>query len=417
MQAEFPRAVTTLMRQGRDAAARVYPAQRRDRSVFRALEAINGDGHKFDVFVRWDDGSVTRPIMIGFQDLYSGAVLAHRIDRSESKHMVRMALADVITSWGIPEHCYLDNGRAFASKWITGGVKNRYRFRVREDEPDGLLTTLGVQVHWTTPYHGQSKPIERAWRTMCGEISKHPAFAGAYTGNKPDAKPENYRSKAIPIAEFRARVADEIAAHNARPGRSSATAKGRSFLETLQESLSLPDTLVRRATAEQRRMFLLAAESIRPREPSGIIELLGSRYWADALPDHMGKPMIVRFDPLDLAAPIAVYTMDNRFVCEATAIGDVAFNDAAAAADHAKRRADFLRATKAAAEAGQRLDIDSYADLLPRTPAAPAPETRVVRMAAGGRRHSESWEGEDAFSKGMQRIADESGDVIPFGRR
>ncbi|HOK71525.1 MAG TPA: hypothetical protein PLM83_08745, partial [Bacillota bacterium] len=35
------------------------------------------------------------------------------------------------------------------------------------------------EVHWTTPYHGQSKPIERAWKTLCEEVSKHPKFAGA----------------------------------------------------------------------------------------------------------------------------------------------------------------------------------------------------------------------------------------------
>ncbi|WP_245528436.1 transposase domain-containing protein [Gluconobacter morbifer] len=45
----------------------------------------------------------------------------------------------------------------------TGGIPNRFRFKVKEDEPVGIMTQLGVEVHWTTPYSGQSKPIERAW--------------------------------------------------------------------------------------------------------------------------------------------------------------------------------------------------------------------------------------------------------------
>jgi hypothetical protein len=28
----------------------------------------------------------------------------------------------------------LDNGRAFASKWITGGANTRFRFKVREED-------------------------------------------------------------------------------------------------------------------------------------------------------------------------------------------------------------------------------------------------------------------------------------------
>jgi hypothetical protein len=57
--AELPRGVLILARQGREAFDRTFPAQERDRSVFHALEAVNADGHKFDVFVRWPDGTVT----------------------------------------------------------------------------------------------------------------------------------------------------------------------------------------------------------------------------------------------------------------------------------------------------------------------------------------------------------------------
>lgn len=418
MEAEFPLAVRTLRREGKEAVARMYPHQRRDRSVFKALEAVNADGHKFDVFVKWEDGQISRPIMIGYQDLYSGAILAHRIDRSENKEMVRLAFADVVSTWGIPEHAWLDNGRAWTSKWISGGVRNRYRFKVRDEEPEGVLKALGVQIHWTKPYHGQSKPIERAWRTMCGEISKHPKFAGAYTGNSPDAKPENYGSKAIPIAEFRRVVASEIAAHNMRPGRKSPTCKGRSFIETLQESLAQADTMVRRATAEQRRMLLMAAEALTVQKPTGEIHLMETRYWAEELIGLIGENVVARFDPQNLAEPIAIYTRDSRFICEAAAISDVAFNDVDAARADARLKADFMKKQKAAAEAGQRLDLATYADLIPQED-APIPDSPKVVIPVFGRRSSaaalslEALDG-DAFSAGMSAL--ESG-VIAFRQR
>lgn len=204
---KLPAAVRMLARHGRDAATRMFPHQIRDRSGFAALQAFNADGHRFDVFVHWEDGSVGRPLACVVQDLGTGMILGHRIAQSENWATVRLAFADVVRRYGIPEQCWLDNGRAFASKWLTGGMQKRFRFTVRDDEPAGILTQLGIRVHWTTPYHGQSKPIERAFRDFCEEIAKHPACAGAYTGNRPDAKQKNYGSKAIPIATFRALVA------------------------------------------------------------------------------------------------------------------------------------------------------------------------------------------------------------------
>ncbi|QPC44989.1 DDE-type integrase/transposase/recombinase [Kaustia mangrovi] len=292
LEREVPRGARVLARGGRDAASKILPAQTRDRSVFHAMEAINGDGHRFDVFVRWPDGEIERPTMVAFQDLYSGMIVGHRIERSENWPLVRAAFADMMESFGIPEHCYLDNGRAFASKMMTGRMKTRFRFKVKQDEPEGLLTRLGVQVHWTTPYHGQAKPIERAFRDLCEEIAKHPACAGAYTGNKPDAKPANYGSKAIPFESFEALVAKEIARHNTRTGRRTAIARGRSFADVFAQSMAAPDTVVTRAVPQQLRLFLMAAEGVTARKPSGEIHLGGNRYWAEPLVEVAGRKAI-----------------------------------------------------------------------------------------------------------------------------
>ena len=83
-------------------------------------------------------------MLVAIQDVYSGKFLAWRLDESENRVPVRLAIGDMVERYGIPEHMVLDNGRSFASKWITGGTANRFRFKVRDDEPDGLLTQLGV---------------------------------------------------------------------------------------------------------------------------------------------------------------------------------------------------------------------------------------------------------------------------------
>jgi putative transposase len=378
---QIPEPQRVLLREGVDALRRTFPAQQRDRSVFHALEAVNADGHTLDVFVRWADGTVGRPNIVAFQDLYSGKILSWRLDRTLSWNTVRLAFGDVVETYGIPRACWLDNGREFAAKRITGGQPNRYRFKLREEEPEGLLTTLGVEVHWTTPYHGQAKPIERAFRDWATTIAKHPSFAGAYTGNSPTAKPSNYGAKAVPIDQLMAVLAAGVAEHNARPGRKSTTCAGRSFDATFDASYAT--AMIRRASPEQRRLWLLAAEAVSVRSQDGTIHFHGNRYWHEALLAHRGQKVIVRFDPDALAEPLHVYAADGRYLVAAECVEAVGFDSVDAARAQASNWKTYRRATREAAAAQSRMDLAEYARLLPKAdpPAPPAP--RLVQLVRG----------------------------------
>lgn len=373
----LPEAQRVLRRDGVDALRRMLPAQRRDRGVFHALEAVNADGHTWDVFVHWPDGTISRPSMVAFQDLYSGKILSWRVDQALSWHAVRLAFGDMVEAYGIPRLCWLDNGREFAAKRITGGQKTRYRFRLREEEPQGLLTSLGVEVHWTTPYHGQAKPIERAFRDFAGSIAKHPAFEGAYSGNSPTAKPANYGTRAVPLDAFLRVVAEGVAEHNAREGRRSPTCQGRSFDETFAASYAAA-TIVR-ATAEQRRLWLLAAEAVAVRRQDGQLHFHGNRYWAEFLHEHRGDRVMVRFDPEALAEPLHVYATDGRYLGAAPCEEAAGFASVEAAQAQARRWRQFLRATRAAADAERGMSIAELAAKLPRIEAAEAPAPKIVR--------------------------------------
>ena len=250
LEAELPRAVKVAAREGLRAAARLIPAQRRSRAHLAALEGVGADGHKLDLFVVPPGGGTpVRPVLLALQDLASGKILAHRLGTTESWHLVRLAFLDLIETWGVPGAVWLDNGRGFAAKWLTGGNPYRFRFKLRPDEPSGLLTRLGVAVHFSTPYHGQAKPIERAFRDLAEEIARHPAAAGACTGNRPDAKPENYGARALAWDDCRALVAEGVARHNARPGRKGGVCAGRSFDATFADLYA--QAVVARPTAAQ----------------------------------------------------------------------------------------------------------------------------------------------------------------------
>ncbi|MAW89363.1 MAG: transposase [Phyllobacteriaceae bacterium] len=385
LDAEVPASVQTAAREGKEATKQLYPAQRRTVAHLHAMQYANIDGHKFDVAVE-RNGRVFRPTMVALQDIYSRKIIAWRLDETENRDATRLAIGDMVANHGIPERLYSDNGRAFTSKWISGRAPTRFRFKVRDDDPEGLLTALGIQVHWTTPYSGQSKPIERAFRDLADTIARHPACSGAYMGNHIDSKPENYGSRAVPFNTFHALIEEEIARHNARPGRNTETAQGRSFDETFEASLAAPSTIVTRATPQQAALWLMAAERIRADRQKGSVNLFGTPYWNDALTEHAGKLLTVRFDPDDLHKPVRVYDAENRLICIAEPEERARFDDTQAARVHSRKRREFMKAKQEQARLHQELSADELASIMAETgkPERPKPSRPAVTRIATG---------------------------------
>ncbi|WP_200833979.1 transposase domain-containing protein, partial [Tabrizicola flagellatus] len=319
----------------------------------------------------------------GIHPIFSGRILSWRIDQTPNSTAVLLCAGDLIETWGIPEHVLLDNGREFAAKAITGGAATRYRFKVREDDIPGLFTSLGCTIHWATPYSGQSKPIERAFRDMCQSISKDPRLAGAYTGNRPDAKPENYGSRAIDLETFLRVVAEGIEEHNARENRRSEVAFGRSFNAVFDESYA--QAPIRKATEAQRRLWLLGAEGLRADARDGKIRFQRNEFWEPWLNEFAGQRVVIRFDPADLWSGIHVYSQDGAYLGHAGCRSKIGFFDMDEARLHARARAAWLKAEKATLEAHRiwsALDLGTTLDGIAAEPAM-KPEAKVVRAEFG----------------------------------
>lgn len=377
---EIPPEVVLACRHGRDRVAQIVPAQIRSTAHLHALHSVNIDGHLWDVMVRFPDGEEMRPLTVGIQDLFSRKMLAWRTDKSENSVMVRLAFADLFRNFGIPRRCYMDNGRSFAGKWISGGVKTRYRFKVKEDEPLGLLPLLGVETHFVLPYSGQSKPIERAWKDFCDHIAQSPEFAGAYTGKDTVSKPENYGSRAIPLAQFEAVIAREIAALNAKMGRRGGNCSGRSFDQTYAASIAA-GAPVGRATEEQMRLALLSADRVFSDRKSGAITFAGNTYWAEGMLQYAGQRLTVRFDPDNLHSSVFAYDAKGALIAELPIWEATGFDDMAAAKAHAKRKGDLRKAVKATVAAERLLEAADIARALSGLGEvdAPMPEPAVLR--------------------------------------
>jgi hypothetical protein len=383
---EVSKTTVILARRGVDALKRMTPAQVRDKSALRPLEAVNADGHIVDVFVQWpaEPGQPLpkpqRPHLIAFQDIFSGRILSWIVDITLNRRAVQLAAGDMIQAWGIPEHVLFDNGKEFANKPLTAGTERRFRYTHREDDVPGLFALLGCKVHFATPYSGQSKPIERAFRDFCDAIAKDPRFSGAYTGNKPDAKPENYASRAIPLDTFLRVLGEGIAEHNTRQGRRSEVAWGRSFAEVFDEGYATAP--IRKATEAQRRLWMLGAEGVSAQKPAGQVVFMGNEYWAPWMREHAGQRIVIRFEPADLHSGIHVYAADGRYLGDAPCRQKTGFFCEEDARLIAKERKSLRKVERAFLDQHRKFTArelglmqDELQAFLPETP----PEAKVVR--------------------------------------
>lgn len=342
--------VVILMREGPDALQSHVPSIRRTVSDIGVLEWVNIDGHVFDVHVAHPvTGKQCRPTLVAIQDVRSSKILAWRVGESESAATVRLVFADLIRNWGIPADIILDNGRGFAAKWLTGGALTRYRFKILPEDPQGLLVQLGTTIHWATPFHGQAKPIERAWGDLCNYIARSSEVDGAYTGNSPVNKPANYGSRLMPWDEFCALVDREIIDHNAREGRTGRDYKGRSFDDVFAEGWAV--ATIKKPSSQQLRDSLLAVDRKRGSTKDGEINLFGNRYWTTECRHIAGKYVTVRFDPDDLHTEVHIYGEDGAYLFTAPIMEDYGFKQTEGAKVVQKRRAHVRKLARMSAEA------------------------------------------------------------------
>ena len=429
LDAEVPKAAQIIAREGKDKAKQLFPAQKRTVAHLHAMEIVNTDGHQLDLFVRvpWSQTPV-RIILIGVQDIYSRKVLSWTLAEAETWEAVRTCIGSMIENHDgmLPYHIYMDNGRAFAGKMISGGAKTRHRFKVNEDDVAGLLKTLDIEPHFVKPRSGQSKPIERAWRDLAEEISKHPSMSGCYTGNKPEAKPENYGNSAIPLETLQRHVAHCVDEHNHRLNRTTETANGRSFAQTFDASIAEPSTIVRYASMAQRSLWMLSAVAITARKPDGAIHMHGNRYWNAVLNEWIGKKLTVRFDPADLHKPVKVYDPEGRFLCDADCLAKTGFADTGAARRQEKARKTHVKNLQAVAKSNAALSPMQLGEIMEKgrkAEAAKRPQTPVrsvvTRLVTGNLAHApvetvSADQFEDSFARGLARVAGGESAIIQF---
>ena len=152
----------------------------RDYDKINVGDILVADGHvlNFTVINPWS-GKPKRMMLVLFFDMKSSMPLGWEIMPTENTQCISVALRRAILRLGkIPKSVYIDNGRAFKGEYFLGKDFD-------QTELPGLYQRLGIELIVAKAYHGQSKTIERFFKTF----AKMEELAPTYCGTSIELKP------------------------------------------------------------------------------------------------------------------------------------------------------------------------------------------------------------------------------------
>ncbi|MDN7351890.1 transposase domain-containing protein [Acetobacter senegalensis] len=393
---ELPAGEKAIIKSGPLALDKTIPPMTRSVAHLQAMQIVNLDGRQTDFFVRWHDGTCGRAIVIAIQDVYSRMILGWRFSKTEDADTTKAVILDVIDRYGVFDELKTDNGRAFASKKISGGAT--YRFRGKkpadgEDEILGILPLLGCKVGFAKPRRGQSKPIERGFRDVAEGIDALPEFKGAHCGHRPDAKPEDFTGKPIDIDVAKAIYDRELREHNERVGRRTEMGRGKLSLATVFHE-SFRQRIPRRLTTGQRRYFLYDMVQLKPNRDTGALTSKGFTWWSaehqDVLLQHRHGKVTAMFDPNDRSKPVTVLDREGNLLIDALpCLKRGQFDSTEDARQHERGKAQIKQGHKQSLKgrklmtAAQLAAMQKRVDAEKPVPASPSADSNVTGAVFG----------------------------------
>lgn len=174
-------ALVTLKREGEKALKdKEGPYITRNANLLSVGDAIFCDGHVLNFHVAHPvTGKPHRPTLIMWFDWRSRMPVGWTIMPTENTVSISVALHMAIGTLGqYPRVVYIDNGKAFKSKYFTAEADLK--------ENDGLYSRLGIAAQYSRPYEARTKIVERFFRTLNEQMARMiPSYCGQNIMDKP----------------------------------------------------------------------------------------------------------------------------------------------------------------------------------------------------------------------------------------
>lgn len=311
--AALPPAVVTAKREGKKALLDKHtPYIERDYSTIGSNEIWCSDHHRLDVMIL-HEGQHVRPWLHVWQDMRSRKIVGWSIvcvDPSADLILTTFNLA--VKAFGPPASVYIDNGRDFDAKALQGVTKRQRRAGANPNMQSaadvrrfgGAFALLSIEVIHCWPYHGQSKPVERFFRTVCDDFSRtFETYCGKDTVSRPEDLPQHLANgKAPTLDEVRRDFNDWLAGCYNGKVHMGDSMHGRS-----PDSVHIEELRERRAVSHDLLDFACMPR-VRARVRQNGVHYAGISY-------GKSEPALHRIDGQDVMLAINVNDLRSVIVC------------------------------------------------------------------------------------------------------
>ena len=297
------------LRMGADEAAKsLIQYQPRTVEGMFAMSQVELDGREFKVKVRFRDGKIGCPWVIVYTDRASSRIVGYAISDSENEEATAEATIRMCEENDIPDLVYTDNGSAFNSKRMAGGLKpliRRKETRSPEWEVPGVLKLFGIELKNAGPNKARSKLSESIFSVL-RRLDNDPVFYRAQRSGPNDTP--NPDPVPVDIELFERFVAKSIHDFNARTdsralGLLPGECRNDAFNRLLQGRISRPVTPLQRRSVRMKWHVKTVMQDGRIRFDRG---LFGDETTQDAMLKYAGMKVLIGIDPSDYHSPAMV---------------------------------------------------------------------------------------------------------------
>jgi len=296
------------------------PYVTRDIEAFRPGEMWLGDHTELDFMVLNDEGKPDRRWITAFMDIRTRLLVGYYLSWQPNSETIALAFrAGVLGSQlraftgtgfepvnitNLPENVLMDNGKDYRSNY-TQRVFGKIDF----DDHARLSVQRITKLHYSLPYHGQSKAeLERWFGIFQKSIKMMPGYKGNFYQKKPDTLARDLKSGAImKVADFDAWIAVSINCYNNHVRKSL---KDQTPLQCY-----LTNQTAQRSIDQRVLDFLMmkaAGRKIRRCQ----VTMMHTEYYSEQLMQYNDKLADVYYDPNDLGL-VSIY-VDGAFAAVAS---------------------------------------------------------------------------------------------------
>ncbi len=301
----------------------------RDTSGLQVMQIVMGDEHTFDCWVsyRQPNGKVIaiKPKLCAWVDMRSRLIMGDVVCKDANADILKQSLLKMVYAehGGVPEYLYIDNGKDYTAKTMTGRDRNDRSGMSFDNEVKGFYKSIGIKDdHRALPYEPWSKAqIERFFRTVCNKFTRwFKSYTGTLTGSRTSAKVEKdikgmlEHGELYTLEEFYEKWHEWLikvyynSEHGGlkKAGETYRTPLGCFMNEERYEKAAPPKSYA--------TMLMMKSENVLVRNIG--ITKWNFEYRADELCDYIGRKVDIKYDPDDVSV-LYIFDKNGKRICEA----------------------------------------------------------------------------------------------------